>query len=78
MENASPKAMLERLEEEWVAHIAGAEGDGELYRDLEVERRFWMLSALRSFSRKKGRGLGCSAETGRGKRRVLSLYESQG
>jgi hypothetical protein len=44
MEAASKKIMLERLREEWT-EIA----DASVYRELELEKQMWMLTALRSF-----------------------------
>ncbi|TVY49783.1 hypothetical protein LCER1_G008132 [Lachnellula cervina] len=43
MEAASPRIILERLKEEWL-EIA----DASVYRELELEKQLWMLSALRS------------------------------
>ncbi|TVY82785.1 hypothetical protein LSUE1_G004967, partial [Lachnellula suecica] len=43
MEAASSKIILERLKKEWVA-VA----DASVYRELELEKQLWMLSALRS------------------------------
>lgn len=44
MEAASKKIMLERLREEWT-EVA----DASVYRELELEKQMWMLTALRSF-----------------------------
>ena len=42
MDAASPKIILERLKEEWMA-VA----DASVYRELELEKQLWMLAALR-------------------------------
>lgn len=44
MEAASKKIILERLREEWT-EVA----DASVYRELELEKQMWMLTALRSF-----------------------------
>lgn len=55
MEAASKKIMLERLREEWT-EIA----DASVYRELELEKQMWMLTALRSFDGHKSiDGLRC-------------------
>lgn len=46
MEAASPKIIYERLKEEWTG-VAEA----SVYRELEVEKQLWMLSALKSISK---------------------------
>ena len=72
MEAASPKIILERLKEEWM-EVA----DASVYRELELEKQLWMLSALRSLKK--------SSETpieenkmSSGIAKALSLYENHG
>ncbi|KUJ21433.1 uncharacterized protein LY89DRAFT_577391 [Mollisia scopiformis] len=71
MEAASKKIMLERLREEWT-EIA----DASVYRELELEKQMWMLTALRSFDgRRSIDGSRCGTPVWhRGK--VLSLFEN--
>jgi hypothetical protein len=71
MEAASPKIILERLKEEWV-EVA----DASVYRELELEKQLWMLSALRGLKKS-----GMTQETKvppSGITKILSLYENHG
>ncbi|CZT50540.1 uncharacterized protein RSE6_11547 [Rhynchosporium secalis] len=54
MEAASSKIVLERLKEKW-AEVA----DASIYRELEIEKQMWMLSALRKL--KNGGTASCSS-----------------
>merc|ERR1711977_416439 len=47
MEAASSKIVLERLKEQWV-EVA----DASVYRELELEKQLWMLTALRTLENK--------------------------
>ncbi|PVH88962.1 hypothetical protein DL98DRAFT_648271 [Cadophora sp. DSE1049] len=70
MEAASPKIVLERLKEEWV-EVA----DASVYRELELEKQLWMLTALRTLKNKSSsEDLVISASARPTK--VLSLYEN--
>ncbi|CAD6500832.1 BgTH12-06537 [Blumeria graminis f. sp. triticale] len=69
MEAASPKIVLERLKEEW-NEIA----DASVYRELELERQLWMLTALRGLRKPVRQD---HFDTGfLGAQKVLSLYEN--
>ncbi|KAK6585449.1 hypothetical protein PZA11_002176 [Diplocarpon coronariae] len=70
MDAASPKIILERLKEEWVG-VA----DASVYRELELEKQLWMLTALRSLKRKNSLEDMFEAHS-RGSAKVLSLYEN--
>lgn len=73
MEAASPKIVLERLKEEW-NEIA----DASVYRELELEKQLWMLTALRSL-RKKSSNEQMAADASLNEHtKVLSLYENHG
>lgn len=75
MDAASQKIVLERLKEEWVG-VA----DASVYRELELEKQLWMLSALRCLKQTK------SSEAAEikthvpasGISKILSLYENHG
>lgn len=77
MEAASNKIILERLKEEWM-EVA----DASVYRELELEKQLWMLTALRAIERSTMRR--SPPEVSRtpdgvskfGK--MLSLYENHG
>lgn len=76
MESASPKIILERLKEEWL-EVA----DASVYRELELEKQLWMLTALQGLKKKKSKGIieqlkVVSLETNAIK--MLSLYENHG
>jgi hypothetical protein len=77
MEAASPKIILERLKEEWMQV-----SDATIYRELEVEKQLWMLTALGALKKKKpiesidqleDLSPEASAST-----KILSLYENHG
>ena len=74
MEAASPKIILERLKEEWV-EVA----DASVYRELELEKQLWMLSALHGLKKKSE-----TIQEGNtyiplsGIKKILSLYENHG
>jgi len=72
MEAASPKIVLERLKEVWI-EIA----DASVYRELELEKQLWMLTALRTLKRKNS--LVASADPPLlWRTKILSLYENHG
>ena len=76
MDSASPRTVLERLREEWT-EVA----DASDYRELELAKQLWMLTALRRLSKKKEvleRVALPSLDTGALPAKVLSLYENQG
>ncbi|KAG4429533.1 hypothetical protein IFR05_014982 [Cadophora sp. M221] len=70
MEAASPKIVLERLKEEWV-EVA----DASVYRELELEKQLWMLTALRTLKNKSS-SEEIVASAGSRPTKVLSLYEN--
>lgn len=72
MEAASSKIVLERLKEVWV-EVA----DASVYRELELEKQLWMLTALRSL-KKKSSSEEIVVCTGSRPAKVLSLYENHG
>ncbi|KAK6601405.1 hypothetical protein H4I96_06746 [Botrytis cinerea] len=72
MEAASNKIILERLNEEWM-EVA----DASVYRELELEKQLWMLTALRAINRvdrtrDTSRTLNGAPQFGK----MLSLYEN--
>ncbi|KAK0651762.1 hypothetical protein B0T16DRAFT_454187 [Cercophora newfieldiana] len=73
---ASAEIVTVRLNENW-----GNSSDGAFYRELEMEKKRWMLSALHNMQRYT-EGAGCtdpnesSKDSGEGKR-ILALFESQ-
>ena len=69
MEAASDKIVVERLKEEWV-EVA----DASVYRELELEKQLWMLSAL-GFTNKLSASPGDDPSVAT---KFLSLYENQG
>lgn len=74
MEAASNKIILERLKEEWM-QVA----DASVYRELELEKQLWMLTALRAINRvaktrDASRALTGAPQVGK----MLSLYENHG
>lgn len=82
MEAASAKIMLERLQEEWL-EVA----DASIYKDLELEKQLWLLSALRSIqglgplprrNLRAGAGAGAEVRGASIATRCLSLYENHG
>ncbi|PMD34380.1 hypothetical protein L207DRAFT_437301 [Hyaloscypha variabilis F] len=73
MEAASPKIILERLKEEWV-EVA----DASVYRELELEKQLWMLSALRGLKQKSATIPELETVVpSSGITKILSLYENQ-
>lgn len=72
MEAASSKIILERLKEEWI-EVA----DASVYRELELEKQLWMLSALKSLKRSSGVSMEVKGLT-TGAFKALSLYENHG
>ncbi|KAH7409443.1 hypothetical protein BKA64DRAFT_705208 [Cadophora sp. MPI-SDFR-AT-0126] len=70
MEAASPKIVLERLKEEWV-EVA----DASVYRELELEKQLWMLTALRTLKNKSSPEDLVNSALAR-PTKVLSLYEN--
>lgn len=72
MEAASPRIILERLKEEWL-EIA----DASVYRELELEKQLWMLSALRSL-RKSSETPTEENNRPSATAKALSLYENHG
>ncbi|KAL3425234.1 hypothetical protein PVAG01_04515 [Phlyctema vagabunda] len=48
-EAATPKIMLERLKEEWMVNA-----DASVYRELELEKQLWVLTALRALNTDDG------------------------
>lgn len=76
MDAASPKTFVERLKEEWI-EVA----DASVYRELELEKQLWMLSALVILGKKHSVPEQKDAEGDRplsNRPKVLSLYENQG
>ena len=74
MEAASPKIILERLKEEWV-EVA----DASVYRELELEKQLWMLSALHGLKKKSETVQeGDTYIPPSGITKILSLYENHG
>tara|TARA_B100001146_G_scaffold165381_1_gene146235 strand:+ start:211 stop:468 length:258 start_codon:yes stop_codon:yes gene_type:complete len=72
MEAASSKIVLERLKEQWV-EVA----DASVYRELELEKQLWMLTALRTLENKSHSDELVMSAPSR-PRKVLSLYENHG
>jgi hypothetical protein len=74
MEAASPKIILERLKEEWVEVV-----DASVYRELELEKQLWMLSALRSLKKKSSMTHESDTNVPASSiAKTLSLYENHG
>jgi hypothetical protein len=69
MEAASDKIILERLKEEWI-EVA----DAAVYRELELEKQLWMISALRGFTKQSSKVL----EGDMAQSKILSLFENHG
>lgn len=69
MEAATPKIILDRLKEEW-----DEVPDASIYRELELEKQLWMLTALRMIPRKNKK----SDVMPTGSVKILSLYENHG
>ena len=76
MAAASPSIILVRLKEEW-----GKADDATLYKELEMEKKRWMLSALHNMDRnleaESSRPSPSRLPTSRPPK-VLALHESQG
>lgn len=72
MQAASPKIVLERLKEEWV-EVA----DASVYRELELEKQLWMLTALRTLKKKNSLDDTIEGHIS-GPNKILSLYENHG
>lgn len=70
MESASPKIILERLKEEWL-EVA----DASVYRELELEKQLWMLTALRGLKKRGNEDMEGSMSS---RLKLLSLYENHG
>ena len=75
MEASSPRTFVERLKEEWIEV-----GDSSVYRQLELERQLWMLSALRSLEKKHSPSYHPKSLENSSTIPIkhLSLYENQG
>jgi len=79
MEAASAKIVLERLKEEWTEMA-----DASVYRELELEKQLWMLSALRSLNKAESAQSSDDCKTvvalgkAPGSTKLLSLYENHG
>lgn len=74
MAAASAEIVTVRLNENW-----GNSSDASFYRELEMEKKRWMLSALYNmgmFTEGADSGEVCT-DSGEGKR-MLALFESQG
>lgn len=74
MEAASPKLVVQQLKEEWI-EVAEA----SVYRELELEKQLWMLSALRTLEKKHNvsqsrRMVDAVSQPVK----ILSLYENHG
>jgi len=65
---ASPQMILSRLKEQW-----GTPTDDALFKELEMERKRWMFSALHSMDRPSSGGF-CTPRD----RNILALFESSG
>lgn len=70
MAAASHETFLRRLTEEW-----GSSSDAALYKELEMEKKRWMLSALHSINPSTDRGV---AQVPIADRRILAFFESHG
>lgn len=78
MDAASSKIVLERLKEEWL-EVA----DASVYRELELEKQLWMLTALQHLKKKSSMDLSFSVESVSLEKdstatKLLSLYENHG
>ena len=69
MAAASPHIISVRLKEDW-----GSSVDASFYKELEMEKQRWMLSALRTLNKP---AIDSSINGGEGQK-ILALYESQG
>lgn len=77
MSAASSRIRLIRLKETW-----GISDDANLYRELEMEQKRWMLSSLDHMSKPldmmEGKEVPPKAAAAAKSKKVLALYESQG
>ena len=74
MAAASPKLILLRLSEEW-----GKSTDASLYKELELEKKRWMLTALHNIDHNLEEDLMSNdTEQLEGQHKVLAFYENQG
>lgn len=73
MAAASPKLTLLRLSEEW-----GKSTDATLYKELELEKKRWMLAALYNIDRNLEQDLMRDSGSPVRQEKVLALYENQG
>lgn len=76
MSSASPQVILARLREEW-----GSARDPAFYRELEMEQKRWMLSALHNLDKpRNGAFPARSSAVGRpqSQKKILALFESKG
>jgi len=69
MAAASPQIVLLRLKEEW-----GTAADAALYKELEMEKKRWMLSALHNLDQPPD----VSSKIVRNDDRILAFFETQG
>jgi hypothetical protein len=69
MAAAGPQIVLMRLREEW-----GPSADAALYKELEMEKKRWMLSALRNMDPPPNTGMRLMS----GGHKILAFFESQG
>ncbi|RDW83455.1 hypothetical protein BP5796_04946 [Coleophoma crateriformis] len=81
-EAATQKIMLERLKEEWMVNV-----DASVYRELELEKQLWMLTALRAQNKdddtdsipSPGLSIDTSSSTLMSRPvKILSLFENHG
>lgn len=78
MDAASSKIVLERLKEDWL-EVA----DASVYRELELEKQLWMLTALQHLKNKSSMNLtdhrkSISLDKATAATKMLSLYENHG
>ena len=69
MAAASPQIILVRLREEW-----GAAADAALYKELEMEKKRWMLSALYHMDHTQNTKIKVRSNSDK----VLAFFETQG
>jgi len=69
MAAAGPQIVLLRLREEWDSST-----DAALYKELEMEKKRWMLSALHNMDPPPV----ASAESGPKDQKILAFFETQG
>lgn len=70
MASADPDTFWRRLTEQW-----GAWSDAALYKELELERKRWLLSALYSINPVPDTGF---VQLASSERRILAFFETQG